>query len=151
MDHFLNGYTSKLAGTEDGVTEPELTFSTCFGAPFLPLHPTRYAELLAEKIRRHGAKVWLVNTGWTGGKVGTGSRIKLRYTRALLKAAFSGALDHVEYSLDPIFGLSVPTTCPEVPVDILMPVQTWSDSHAYHETARFLADKFVANVRQFRA
>ncbi len=149
MQHFLNGYTSKLAGTEVGVTEPELVFSTCFGQPFLPLHPSRYATLLAEKIRKHGARVWLVNTGWTGGKYGTGSRIKLKYTRAMLRAAFHGDLDAVACETEPVFGLSVPTSCPDVPTELLMPRGTWSDPAEYDRTAHALKEKFDAQTAKF--
>jgi phosphoenolpyruvate carboxykinase (ATP) len=149
MEHFLNGYTSKLAGTEVGVSEPELTFSTCFGQPFLPLHPSVYATLLAEKIRRHGANVWLVNTGWTGGSYGAGERISLKYTRAMLHAAFDGQLNDVSYVIDPIFGLSVPTECPGVPAELLQPRLTWSDSARYDETARRLKGLFDENASRY--
>src|SRR5438094_6490195 len=121
MYHFLSGYTAKVAGTERGVTEPRATFSTCFGAPFLPLAPSRYATMLGEKIARHHARVWLVNTGWTGGPYGTGRRMKIAHTRAMIAAALSGALDSVKYEKDPVFNLEVPTTCPHVPADVLKP------------------------------
>ncbi len=149
MFHFLNGYTAKVAGTEAGVTEPQTTFSTCFGAPFLPLRPKVYAELLRDKIARHGAKVWLVNTGWTGGPYGVGSRMKLAYTRAMIDAAFSGGLDGVEFVTDPVFGLSVPTTCPNVPSEVLLPRNTWSDKDAYDAKATQLAGMFEENFRKF--
>src|SRR3954467_4300973 len=127
MYHFLSGYTAKVAGTERGITEPSATFSACFGAPFLPLHPSVYAKMLGERIGRHGAKVWLVNTGWTGGPYGVGSRMKLSYTRAMLRAALSGALDAVSFRKDPIFGFEVPTSVPDIPSDLLNPRSTWSD------------------------
>ncbi len=149
MEHFLNGYTAKVAGTEAGVTEPTVTFSACFGAPFLPLHPKVYAHLLGEKIRKHGAQVWLINTGWTGGPYGVGSRIKLAYTRAMLKAAFSGVLENVEFVFDPIFGLHVPVCCPEVPNELLIPRATWADPGAYAGLAMKLKALFDANLAKF--
>lgn len=149
MYHFLNGYTAKIAGTEDGVKEPSATFSTCFGAPFLPLRPKVYADLLGEKIERHGANVWLVNTGWTGGPYGVGARMKLGYTRAMIRAAMSGTLENVAYETDPIFGLSVPRTCPDVPYDILMPRNTWEDKDAYDAQARTLLGMFEENFKKF--
>src|SRR3954463_14061964 len=115
MYHFLSGYTAKVAGTEKGVTEPKATFSTCFGAPFLPLEPSRYATMLGERIAEHNARVWLVNTGWTGGPYGIGRRMKIAYTRAMIRAALSGALDNVQYHRDPVFNLDIPASCPEVP------------------------------------
>lgn len=149
MFHFLNGYTAKVAGTEAGVTEPQVTFSTCFGAPFLPLHPSVYANLLGKKIAEHGARVWLVNTGWTGGPHGVGHRMKLGYTRAMIRAAFRGDLDHVEYVTDPVFGLSVPTSCPDVPNEVLQPRNTWADKAAYDAKAAELAKMFEENFRKF--
>lgn len=148
MFHFLSGYTSKLAGTERGVTEPEATFSTCFGAPFLPLRPSVYAEMLGQKIDRHGVQVFLVNTGWTGGPYGVGTRMKLAYTRAMVRAALSGALDDVEYVGEPYFGLSIPRTCPGVPSDVLQPRNTWADKTAYDAKARELARRFRENIRK---
>jgi len=145
MFHFLNGYTAKVAGTEAGVTEPTLTFSTCFGAPFLPLRPKAYATLLGKKIDKHGARVWLINTGWTGGPYGVGSRMKLKYTRAMIRAAFAGQLDGVAFETDPIFGLSIPTECPEVPSEVLNPRNTWSDKASYDESATKLNAKFQEN------
>ncbi len=145
MFHFLNGYTAKVAGTEAGVTEPTLTFSTCFGAPFLPLRPHAYANLLGEKIKRHNARVWLVNTGWTGGAYGVGSRMKLSYTRAMLKAAFEGELDKVTYTSHSIFGLAMPDECPGVPSEILHPRNTWADPHEYDAAAMKLEAKFLDN------
>jgi phosphoenolpyruvate carboxykinase (ATP) len=149
MFHFLNGYTAKVAGTEAGVTEPQVTFSTCFGAPFLPLPPARYAELLKKKIAEHGARVWLVNTGWTGGPYGVGSRMKLSYTRAMIEAAFSGALDKVAFETDSVFGLEIPTVCPNVPSDVLNPRATWADKGAYDAQANKLKAMFEENFKRF--
>lgn len=149
MYHFLNGYTAKVAGTEAGVTEPQATFSACFGQPFLPLPPKVYAELLKEKIKKHGSRVWLVNTGWSGGPYGTGSRMSIKYTRAMIRAAFRGALDDVKFVEDPIFGLQVPSTCPEVPDDVLMPRNTWSDKDAYDQKAKALQAMFEENYQKF--
>lgn len=149
MYHFLSGYTSKLAGTERGVTEPEATFSTCFGAPFLPLSPSVYAKLLGQYIEEHDTRVFLVNTGWTGGPYGEGERMNLKYTRAMVKAALQGALDNVSYEEDPIFGLSIPTACPEVPSSVLRPRDTWKDGKAYDAKARDLAQRFVKNFTHF--
>src|SRR5580765_5374338 len=129
MYHFLSGYTAKVAGTEKGVTEPKPVFSTCFGAPFLPLVPGRYARMLGEKIAQHGSRVWLVNTGWTGGPYGTGKRMKIAYTRAMIAAALSGALDRVAYDRDPVFNIDVPTSCPGVSSDVLNPRNTWQDKN----------------------
>ncbi len=149
MYYFLSGYTSKLAGTETGITEPQATFSACFGAPFLPLHPTVYANQLGEKMETHNTRVWLVNTGWTGGPYGVGERIKLAYTRAMVRAALSGALDDVPTREDPIFGLHVPVSCPGVPDTILDPRSTWADPEAYEKQARELARRFKENFKQF--
>ncbi len=151
MYHFLNGYTAKVAGTEAGVTEPQVTFSTCFGAPFLPLRPRVYSEMLGEKIAKYGPRVWLVNTGWTGGLHGVGSRMKLAYTRAMIDAAFTGALDEVEFATDQIFGLSSPTSCPGVPSDVLVPRNTWADKNAYDAKARQLAEMFETNFAKMAA
>jgi phosphoenolpyruvate carboxykinase (ATP) len=151
MYHFLSGYTAKVAGTERGVTEPTATFSACFGAPFLPLHPSVYAQMLGERIGRHGAKVWLVNTGWTGGPYGTGSRMKLSLTRAMLRAALSGALEAGKFTRDPVFGLEVPVSVPEVPQDVLSPRGTWADPKAYDVQARKLATMFRENFEQYRS
>jgi phosphoenolpyruvate carboxykinase (ATP) len=150
MEHFLNGYTAKVAGTEAGVTEPQPNFSTCFGQPFLPLRPKVYAELLGKKIAQHGARVWLVNTGWTGGPYGVGSRMKLRFTRAMIHAAFEGRLDSVAYQTDPVFGLSIPTECPDVPSDILNPRNTWADASEYDRKAAQLKKMFDENIAKFR-
>lgn len=149
MYHFLSGYTSKLAGTERGITSPQATFSTCFGSPFLPLAATRYAEMLGEKIDEHNAKVFLVNTGWTGGEYGTGSRMKLAYTRAMVQAALEGELNNVETVKDEIFGLDIPLHVPGVPDDVLQPVKTWSDKKAYSAKANELAGKFRENFKKF--
>ncbi|HEX6134300.1 MAG TPA: phosphoenolpyruvate carboxykinase (ATP) [Longimicrobiales bacterium] len=149
MYHFLSGYTAKLAGTERGVTEPKAAFSTCFGAPFLPLPPSVYAEMLGDKLARHGARVWLVNTGWTGGAFGTGRRMKLSHTRAMVRAAISGALDAVKTRTDPVFGLHIPTHVPDVPNDVLDPRGTWPDPARYDAAAQKLAGMFRENFRQF--
>jgi phosphoenolpyruvate carboxykinase (ATP) len=151
MYHFISGYTAKLAGTEKGVTEPEATFSACFGAPFMVLHPSRYAELLADKITKHNVSCWLVNTGWSGGPYGVGERMKIEYTRALLNAALDGSLRSVEYRTDPIFGIEVPTTCPGVPEEILNPRETWQDKAAYDEQASRLAGLFTENFKDFES
>ncbi len=138
MEQFLLGYTAKVAGTETGVTEPQATFSTCFGAPFLPLQPRVYANLLGDRLRKHRAQVWLVNTGWTGGPYGVVHRISIPYTRAMVRAALNGDLDGVEYRLDPVFDLQVPRVCPGVPAEVLDPRQTWQDREAYDRQARRL-------------
>ena len=151
MYHFLSGYTAKVAGTEKGVTEPKATFSTCFGAPFMVLHPTVYAKFLGDKIARHDARVWLVNTGWTGGPYGVGSRMKIGHTRAMIRAALSGALDNVPYQTDATFNLDVPQTCPGVPPEVLKPRNTWADQAAYDEQARKLARMFADNFKTFEA
>jgi phosphoenolpyruvate carboxykinase (ATP) len=140
--HFLSGYTAKVAGTERGVTEPQATFSPCFGAPFMVLPPMVYAQLLRQKITQHKTKVWLVNTGWSGGPYGVGQRIKIRHTRALVNAILEGALDHVAYRRDPNFDLAVPTSCPNVPGEILDPRQTWADQAAYDQQAQRLVHMF---------
>jgi phosphoenolpyruvate carboxykinase (ATP) len=149
--HFLSGYTAKVAGTEAGVTEPEATFSTCFAAPFLPLHPTRYAELLHQRLREHGSEVWLVNTGWSGGPYGVGRRIPLASTRALVRAALGGALSGAQFMPDPVFGVLVPTACPGVPAQLLRPRDTWADPAAYDAQARQLAGLFQANFKSYAA
>lgn len=150
MYHFLSGYTSKLAGTERGVTAPESTFSTCFGAPFLPLPAMRYAQMLGERMQRHGTSVYLVNTGWTGGPYGTGSRIALAHTRTLVRAAIAGELEHAEYWTDPVFGLAVPKEVAGVPRAILNPRSTWPDPDAYDAAAQELARQFSDNFSRFR-
>jgi phosphoenolpyruvate carboxykinase (ATP) len=150
MYHFLSGFTSKLAGTEVGLgTEPEATFSMCFGAPFLPLPATVYAEMLAERVERHGAKVFLINTGWSGGPYGVGERIDLEVTRRIVGAATSGELDDVATRRDPIFNLDVPVSCPGVPSELLAPKKTWSDPQAYDVQARELAERFLKNFDRF--
>jgi phosphoenolpyruvate carboxykinase (ATP) len=151
MYHFLSGYTAKVAGTERGVTEPRATFSTCFGAPFMVLHPTVYARFLGERIARHGSRVWLVNTGWTGGPYGSGTRMQIAHTRAIVHAALSGLLDGVPYQADPLFNLDVPQSCPGVPNEVLRPRETWKDPSAYDDQARRLARMFVENFRSFEA
>jgi phosphoenolpyruvate carboxykinase (ATP) len=149
MFMFLNGYTAKVAGTEAGVTEPQVAFSTCFGQPFLPMRPRVYADLLGEKIDRHSAKVWLINTGWTGGPYGIGHRMKLSHTRAMIHAAFEGKLDSVAFETDPIFGLSIPTECPNVPSEVLNPRKTWADPTAYDAKAGELKAMFDHNFEKF--
>ncbi len=149
MYHFLSGYTAKVAGTEVGVTEPKATFSACFGAAFMVWHPTKYATLLAERIRRHQAQAWLVNTGWSGGAYGTGARIKLAYTRAIIDAIHSGQLANVDTQTDPCFGLEVPRSCPDVPEAILMPRNAWKDKAAYEQTAEKLVQLFRYNFAQY--
>jgi phosphoenolpyruvate carboxykinase (ATP) len=149
MYHFISGYTAKVAGTEVGVTEPQLTFSACFGKAFLPLHPTKYAELLGKKLKENKVNVWLVNTGWSGGPYGVGSRIKLPYTRALITAALNGELEGAGYETLPVFGLSIPTSCPNIPAEILNPRNTWKDKNAYDAKANQLAAAFIKNFAQY--
>jgi phosphoenolpyruvate carboxykinase (ATP) len=149
MYHFISGYTAKVAGTEAGITEPQTTFSACFGAPFLPLHPTKYAEMLGEKMKKHNVNIWLINTGWSGGEYGVGARIKLKYTRAMITAALGGQLDQVDYKEHEIFGLHMPTSCPNVPSEILDPRNTWNDKAAYDKKASGLANSFVKNFEKF--
>ncbi|MBO8163337.1 MAG: phosphoenolpyruvate carboxykinase (ATP) [Brevibacillus sp.] len=148
MYHFLSGYTSKMAGTERGVTTPQTEFSTCFGAPFLPLHPVVYAEMLGRKIVEHNVRVYLVNTGWTGGPVGVGKRMNLAHTRAMVTAALNGQLEEAEFVTDPVFGVQVPTSCPGVPAEVLQPRSTWADKEAYDRQARDLAARFAENFRK---
>jgi len=149
MYHFLSGYTAKVAGTEIGVTEPEATFSTCFGAPFMPRHPSVYGNLLKERIAKGGVDCWLVNTGWTGGKYGTGKRMPIKETRALLNAALDGSLKNVEFRKDPNFGFDVPIAVPGVDTSILDPRSTWADKAEYDRTAAKLVDLFVENFAEF--
>jgi phosphoenolpyruvate carboxykinase (ATP) len=149
MYHFLSGYTAKVAGTEKGVTEPRATFSTCFGAPFMPLHPGVYGKMLGDLIAQHGAKTWLVNTGWTGGPYGAGNRIQLAFTRAMVTAALDGNLDGVPTRTDPFFGLAVPETVPGAPRAILVPRDTWADPAAYDARASKLAQMFEDNFKKF--
>ncbi len=150
MYHFISGYTAKVAGTEMGITEPKLTFSACFGAAFLPLHPTKYATLFGEKMEKYDTNVWLINTGWTGGPYGIGSRMKLPYTRAMITAALEGKLDQVEYKKHKVFGLEIPQECPNVPSEILNPSLTWKDRNTYDKQARELADAFKVNFEKFK-
>jgi phosphoenolpyruvate carboxykinase (ATP) len=145
MYHFLSGYTAKVAGTEIGITEPSPIFSACFGAPFMPLHPGVYAELLGEKIDKHGSDVWLINTGWTGGPFGVGSRMKLKYTRRMVAAALAGELADVETVTDPTFGVQIPVHVEGVPDDVLMPRKTWADGAAYDAQSKKLAGMFAKN------
>jgi phosphoenolpyruvate carboxykinase (ATP) len=149
MYYFLSGYTSKLAGTEKGVTTPEATFSSCFGAAFLPLQPGEYANLLRERIEKYNVRCYLINTGWTGGPYGVGERININYTRAMVRAAISGALDNIEMVTDPIFGLRSPTSCPGVPGELLIPRNTWADKEAFDRQAQDLAARFKKNFQQF--
>jgi phosphoenolpyruvate carboxykinase (ATP) len=150
MYHFLSGYTAKVAGTEAGITEPKATFSTCFGAPFLPLHPTVYAKMLGERLKSHNSNCWLVNTGWSGGAYGVGARMKIRITRALLSAALSGKLDKVEFHKDPIFNVLVPKECPGVDSGVLSPRETWADKSDYEKKAKELAGLFIKNFEQYK-
>lgn len=147
--HFISGYTAKVAGTEAGINEPLPSFSACFGAPFMPLHPTKYAEMLSEKMQEAGVNVWLINTGWTGGPYGTGSRMKLKYTRAMISAALKGDLDNVEFHTHPVFGLAMPKDCPNVPNEVLNPIDTWADKDAYNAKANELSNSFKKNFAQF--
>ncbi len=150
MYHFISGYTAKVAGTEAGVTEPQTTFSACFGQPFLPLHPTKYATLLGEKLKAGNINVWLVNTGWTGGSYGAGERIALKYTRTMIQGALNGRLNQVQYHEHPIFGLQMPLACPGIPADILDPENAWKDKDNYRLTATKLANAFRDNFSRFR-
>jgi len=147
--HFISGYTAKVAGTEEGINEPTPSFSACFGAPFMPLHPTKYAEMLSDKMKVAGVNVWLINTGWTGGPYGVGSRMKLKYTRAMITAALDGKLDDVVFHKHPIFGLDVPQNCPNVPNEVLNPRGTWKNQKAYDIQAKELAASFKANFVKF--
>ncbi len=149
MYQFISGYTAKVAGTEAGVTEPKPTFSACFGAPFLPLHPGKYAEMLGKKMQENNVNVWMINTGWTGGPYGTGSRMKLKYTRAMITAALEGKLKDAEFDTDPIFGVAIPKECPDVPSEVLHPRNTWTDKNAYDEKAKYLAGLFVKNFAKY--
>jgi phosphoenolpyruvate carboxykinase (ATP) len=151
MYHFLSGYTAKVAGTEKGVTEPTATFSTCFGAPFMVLHPGVYADLLGKKIQEHKAQCWLVNTGWSGGPYGTGKRMSIRHTRAMIRAILNGSLAEAETTPDPVFGVHVPAFCPEVPAEVLTPRNTWADKEAYDLKARDLARRFNENFKKYES
>ncbi len=150
MYHFISGYTAKVAGTERGITEPQATFSACFGAPFLPLHPTVYAKMLADKMREHGSTLWLVNTGWSGGPYGIGERMSIKYTRTILNAALSGELDNASFSSFPIFEFEIPDRCPGVPSEILNPRNTWDDKEAYDKKAKELAKMFNDNFEKYK-
>ncbi len=150
MYQFISGYTAKVAGTEAGVTEPKPTFSACFGAPFLPLHPGRYAEMLGSKMQEHKVNVWMINTGWTGGAYGTGKRMKLSFTRAMITAALEGKLDKADFKPHPVFGMEIPVECPGVPAEILDPRSTWEDKTAYDRKAKFLADLFIRNFEKYK-
>jgi phosphoenolpyruvate carboxykinase (ATP) len=149
MYHYISGYTAKVAGTEVGVNEPEATFSACFGAPFLVWHPMKYASLLAEKMRKHNAKVWLVNTGWSGGPYGVGKRMSIAHTRAIIDAIHAGALDNVETTDDPVFGLHIPRSVPGVPENVLIPSKTWADKNAYQATTAKLSRLFNENFKKY--
>jgi len=151
MYQFISGYTAKVAGTELGVTEPKPTFSACFGAPFLPLHPGKYAEMLGSKMQENKVNVWMVNTGWTGGAYGEGSRMKLSYTRAMITAALEGKLNSVDYEMDPVFGFAIPASCPQVPATLLNPRNTWKDKDAYDAKSKYLAGLFVKNFDKYAA
>jgi phosphoenolpyruvate carboxykinase (ATP) len=151
MYQFISGYTAKVAGTEAGVTEPKPTFSACFGAPFLPLHPGKYAEMLGQKMQKHKVNVWLINTGWTGGPHGVGSRMKLKFTRAMITAALEGKLNNVEFETHPVFGMAIPKSCPDVPTEVLNPRNTWADKNAYDEKAKYLGSLFIRNFEKYAA
>ena len=150
MYQFISGYTAKVAGTEAGVTEPKSTFSACFGAPFLPLHPGKYAQMLGKKMQEHKVNVWMINTGWTGGPYGIGNRMKLKYTRAMITASLEGKLDSVQFENDPIFGMAIPKACPNVPAEILNPRNTWTDKTAYDGKAKYLASLFIKNFEKYK-
>jgi phosphoenolpyruvate carboxykinase (ATP) len=150
MYHFISGYTSKIAGTEIGLgEEPEITFSTCFGGPFMVHHPAFYADLLRRKIERYGVNCWLLNTGWVGGPYGVGKRISIRYTRTMLNAALDGKLDCVEYQVDPVFGFQVPKSCPDIPDGVMNPASSWPSQEAYMSRYRSLASRFIDNFKKF--
>ena len=149
MFHFISGYTAKVAGTEEGVTEPQTTFSACFGAPFMPLHPTKYAEMLGVKMKKHDVNVWLINTGWSGGSYGTGKRISLKYTRAMITAILNNEINDVLYTKHEIFGLKMPNSCPNVPSELLNPKNTWENKNDYDLKAKELANAFNQNFKQF--
>ena len=150
MYHFISGYTAKVAGTETGITEPQAVFSACFGAPFLPLHPVRYAQMLGERLAKQQTKVWLINTGWSGGPYGTGKRMSLPYTRALIQAALEGALSESVYTKHEIFGFQLPLSCPGVPPEVLNPRDTWQSTSAYDAKAKQLAERFRKNFEKYR-
>ncbi len=150
MYHFISSYTSKVGGTEVGLgEEPEITFSACFGAPFMVHHPAYYADLLARKMERYGATAWLLNTGWVGGAYGVGKRISIRHTRNLLTAALDGSLKDVDYYTDPVFGFEVPKTCPNVPEEVLYPAKAWHSQQQYNDRYKQLAARFIQNFKKF--
>jgi len=151
MYQFISGYTAKVAGTETGVTEPKPTFSACFGAPFLPLHPGKYAMMLGKKMQENKVNVWLINTGWTGGTYGVGKRMKLSYTRSMITAALDGKLNNVTFHEHEVFGVAMPTSCPDVPSELLNPRNTWTDKNAYDEKAKCLAGLFINNFEKYAA
>lgn len=151
MYHFISGYTAKIAGTETGITEPQTVFSACFGAPFLPLHPTKYAEMLGKKMIENEVTVWLINTGWTGGSYGVGNRIRLKYTRAMIASALNGTLDNVGYRTHSVYGVSIPLTCPNVPSEILSPRETWKDDIGFYKKANELAHSFIENFKKYES
>ncbi len=149
MYQFISGYTAKVAGTEADVTEPKPTFSACFGAPFLPLHPGKYAQMLGQKMQENNVSVWMINTGWTGGPYGIGNRMRLKYTRAMITAALEGKLEHALFETHPVFGVAMPVSCPDVPAEVLNPRNTWADKNAYDEKARYLAGLFIRNFEKY--
>jgi len=151
MYQFISGYTAKVAGTEAGINEPKSTFSACFGAPFLPLHPGKYAAMLGDKIEKHHVQVWMINTGWSGGAYGTGHRIKLAYTRAMISAVLEGKLDGITFDTHPVFNMQMPVSCPGVPDNILNPAATWTDKTAYDAAANRLAEQFISNFEKYAA
>lgn len=151
MYHFISGYTAKIAGTETGIKDPKLTFSACFGAPFIPLHPAKYAEMLGQKIRNEKVSVWLVNTGWTGGPYLVGNRIRLEFTRSMVSAVLDARLDSAEFQNHPVFGVAMPVSCPGVPPEMLNPVNTWNDKEAYNEQAKCLAGRFIENFKRYES
>ncbi|MEI9810325.1 MAG: phosphoenolpyruvate carboxykinase (ATP) [Bacteroidota bacterium] len=150
MYQFISGYTAKVAGTEAGVTEPKSTFSACFGAPFLPLHPGKYAQMLGDKMQKNKVNVWMINTGWTGGPYGVGNRMKLKYTRAMITAALEGKLNNIEFDFHPVFGMAIPKECPGVPPEVLDPRNTWADKKAYDDKAQHLAGLFIKNFEKYK-
>ena len=149
MYHFLSGYTARLAGTEENISEPQAIFSTCFGAPFMPRYPSVYARMLGELISTYDVRCWLINTGWTGGSYGVGQRIAISHTRTLIQNVIDGKLSTVPHRIDPYFGLAIPTVCPDVPQEILLPKNTWADKQAYDQTAHLVMKRFEVNFRQF--
>ncbi len=149
MYQFISGYTAKVAGTEAGVTEPKPTFSACFGAPFLPLHPGKYARMLGDKMQEHKVNVWMINTGWTGGPYGIGNRMKLKFTRAMITAALEGKLNTAAFEAHPVFGVAIPKECPGVPAEVLNPRNTWADKNAYDEKAKYLGGLFIKNFEKY--